>query len=277
MSKIVLLSRTRNNPRSGNSYGSTSNVELALPNTDLFMTRMAEQPGARVQFELDEFCLPNTFAEVTGTLILDEQVGGVVSIPLTGYFTYQAFATYLKDALDAASPGGLVYTVTFSSYPFASYTISTTSSFRFSLARPVPDVYFLSDVSVYLGLTPSDYPAGLTPYALSISSTKAAILNVNTHLLVSIRPITSNSVMTSPPGVTPVNFAYMVPVDANKTEYIRYRPNNQFQQKIVILHAGTENYASWTVNVYRADGSLFTDLADWTATLGYSLLPAQEL
>lgn len=276
MSKIALLSRSRNNPRSGNSYGSTSNVELALPNTDLFMTRMAEQPGARVQFELDEFCVPNTFAEVTGTLILDEQVGGVVSIPLTGYFTYAAFATYLKDALDAASPGGLVYTVTFSSYPFASYTIATTSNFRFHLARPVPDVFFLSDVSVHLGLTPSDYPASTTPYALSITSTKAAILNVNTHVLLGIRPITSNSVTSSPPGVTPVTFAYMVPVDANKTEYIRYRPNSQFQQKITLLYAGTENYANWTVNVYRTDGSLFTDLADWTATLGYSLLPAQE-
>lgn len=276
MSKIVLLSQTRSNPRSGSGYGSTSNVQLSLPDTDLFMTRLAELPGARVQFELDEFCVPNSFAEVTGTLVLDEQVGGVVTIPLSGYFTYTAFATYLKDALDAASPGGLVYTVTYNAYPFASYTISTTSNFRFNLARPVPDVYFLSNTSVNLGLTPSDYPASTTPYALSISSTKAAILNVNTHVLLSIKPVTSNSVMTSPPGVSPVNFAYMIPVDANKTEYIRYRPNNQFKQKIAVLHAGTENYASWTVNVYRTDGSTFTGLADWTATLGYSLLPPSE-
>lgn len=276
MSKVVLLSRTRNNPRSGNGYGSTSNVQLSLPDTDLFMSRSAELQGARVQFELDEFCIPNTFAEVTGNLILDEQGVGTASIPLSGYFTYTAFASYLKDALDAASPGGLVYTVTYSAYPFASYTISTTSNFRFNLARPVPDVYFLSDVSVYLGLTPGDYLGGMTPYALSISSTKSAILNVNTHILLSIKPITSNSVMTSPPGVTPVNFAYMVPVDANKTEYIRYRPNNQFKQKISFLNVGTENYASWTVQIYRADGSFFTDLADWTATLGYSLLQEEE-
>ena len=276
MSKIVLLSRTRSNPRSGSSYGSTSNVQLALPNTDLSISRFAELPGAQVQFELDEFCVPNTFAEVTGNLILDEQVGGVVSIPLSGYFTYAAFATYLKDALDTASPGGLVYTVTYSAYPFASYTITTTSNFRFNLARPVPDVYFLSDVSVYLGLTPSDYPASTTPYALSITSTKAAILNVNTHVLINVQPITSNSVMTSAPGAAPVNFAYMIPVDANKTEYIRYRPNNQFQQKITILYNGAENYNTWSVTVYRTDGSMFTDLADWTATLGYSLLPARE-
>lgn len=276
MSKVTLLSRTRLNMRAGTGPGSTSDAQLALPDTDLFMTRQAEAIGARVEFELDEFCVPNTFAETVGTLILDEQGSGVVSIPLSGYFTYTQFSSYLKDQLDAASPGGLVYTVTFSSSPFASYTITTTAPFRFNLQRPTPDPFFLSDVSVFLGLTPTAYPGGVTPYALSISSTKAAILNVVTHLFVSISPLPSNSVATSPPGVTPVNYAFVVPVDANKTEYIRFRPNNQFQQKISFLNCATENYATWRVQVYRADGSFVTDLGDWTAILGYSLQRAEE-
>lgn len=266
MSKVVLLSRTRANPRQGNGLNSTSDSQMLLPDTNLFMSYEAEAEGARVVFTLDEFCIPNTFSELSGSLILDEQGSGVVSIPLSGYFTYAAFASYLKGLLDAASPGGLVYTVTFSPYPFASYTISTTAPFRFNLVRPVPDPYFLSDVSVFLGLSPI-----LTPYALTISSTRAAILNVNTHVLISVRPIPSNSVMTSPPGVTPVNFCYMVPVDANKTEYIRFRPNNQFEQKTSFLNCAGESYANWRVQVYRMDGSMFTDLPDWTATLGYSL------
>lgn len=277
MSKVVLSSRTRSSARSGNGYNSTSNANLTISNTDIFMSPEVDLPGVSIEFELDEFCVPNTFAEVDGTLVLDEQGAGVVSVPLSGYFSYAAFATYLKDALDAASPGGLVYTVTYSAYPFASYTISTTANFRFNLARPSPDVFFLSDVSVFLGLSPGDYPLGVTPYATSISSTVPAILNVNTHLLLSICPITANSLITSPTGVSPVTFAYMVPVDANKTEYIRYRPNNQFKQKILLLNGGSQNYASWTVDVYRVDGSKFTNLADWTATLGYSIRPARRL
>lgn len=269
MSKVVLLSRTRTSPKSGTGLNSTSDAQMTINDTNLFMSRKAEQVGATMTFQLDEFCIPNTFAEVTGTLILDEQGVGVFSVPLSGYFTYTAFATYLKDQLDAA--GTLTYTVTFSPYPFASYTISATGNFRFNLARPVPDNYFLSDVSVYLGLTPSNYPAGVTPYAASIASTKAAILNVNTHMLLSIQPVASTSVMSSG-----LNFAYIVPVDANKTEYIRFRPNNQFEQKITSLTCGTENYASWRVQVYRIDGSFFTDLADWTATLGYSVQSLED-
>lgn len=264
MSKVVLLSRTRTSPKSGTGLNSTSDAQMVINDTNLFMSRRAEEQSAMVKFQLDEFCIPNTFAEVTGDLILDEQGVGVVTIPLSGYFTYAAFATYLQAQLNAF--GTLAYTVTFSSYPFASYTISAPANFRFNLSRPVPDTYFLTDVSVYLGLTPSDYPASTTPYALTISSTKAAILNVNTHILLSIQPIQSTSVMS-----TGLNFAYLVPVDANKTEYIRFRPNNQFKQKIEFLSYATENYASWRVQVYRIDGSFFTDLADWTATLGYSL------
>lgn len=266
MSKVVLLSRTRTSPKQGTGLNSTSDASLTISDTNLFMSRKAELVGAEMTFDLDEFCVPNTFAEVTGTLILDEQGVGIVSVPLSGYFTYAAFAAYLKGQLDAA--GTLVYTVTFDPYPYASYTISATGNFRFDLSRPVPDYFFLSDVSVYLGLTPSSYPGGVTPYAASISSTKASILNVNTHILLSIQPIPSNSVMSSG-----LNFCYIVPVDANKTEYIRFKPNNQYQQKITSLTCGVENYASWRVQVYRIDGSFFTDLADWTATLGYSLLP----
>lgn len=270
MSKVVLLSRTRTSPKSGTGLNSTSDAQMTVNDTNLFMSRKAEQFGAMMTFELDEFCVPNTFAEVTGTIILDEQGVGIFSVPLSGYFTYSAFATYLKDQLDAA--GTLVYTVTYSPYPYASYTISATGNFRFNLSRPVPDTYFLSDVSVYLGLTPSDYPAGVTPYAASITSTKASILNVNTHLLLSIQPIPSTSVMSSA-----INFCYIVPVDANKTEYIRFRPNNQFRQKIKSLTCGVENYASWRVQVYRIDGSFFTDLSDWCTTLGYSVQQQEGL
>lgn len=264
MSKVVLLSRTRTSPKSGTGLNSTSDSQMVVNDTVLFMSRRAEEDQAMVEFQLDEFCVPNTFAEVTGDLILDEQGVGIVTVPLSGYFTYSAFATYLQTQLNTF--GTLAYTVTFDPYPFASYTISAPANFRFNLSRPVPDNYFLSDVSVYLGLTPSDYPASTTPYALTISSTKAAILNVNTHMLLAIQPIQSTSVMSSG-----LNFAYIVPVDANKTEYIRFRPNNQFKQKIEFLSCGTENYASWRVQVYRIDGSFFTDLSDWTVTLGYAV------
>lgn len=264
MSKIVLLSRTRTSPKSGTGLNSTSDAQMVVSDTSLFSSRDLDENFTEVQFELDEFCVPNTFAEVTGELVLDEQGGGVVSISLSGYFTYQAFATYLQAQLNAF--GTQVYTVTFSDYPFASYTISAPANFRFNLSRPIPDSFFLSDVSVFLGLTPSDYTGSTTPYALTISSTKPAILNVNTHVLLSIMPIQSTSVMS-----TGLNFAYMVPVDANKTEYIRYRPNNQFKQKIRFLSYATENYASWRVQVYRIDGSAFKDLQDWTVTLGYSV------
>lgn len=260
MSKIVLTSRSRTNGRSNSTI---SDAQLAINDTVLFMSYEAEQPGVSMCFELDEFCVPNTFAEVTGDLILDEGSGDI-TIPLSGYFTYQAFAAYLQDQLNTA--GTLTYSVTFNASPFASYAISATllgvpTAFRFDLRRPTPDLFYLSDVSVFLGLDPI-----LTPFATSITSIRPAILNVNTHILLQVQPLPSNSVMSSS-----LNFAYIVPVDANKTEYIRFKPQNQFKQKITFPANAMDSLASWRVVVQRMDGSRFTDLADWTATLGYSL------
>lgn len=253
MSKIVLQSRSR----TGNS--TTSDAQLAVNDTVLFMSYESQSEGESMCFALDEYCLPNTFPEVTGSLILDELGVGVVTIPLSGYFTYQQFAAYLQNRLNAE--GTLTYTVTFNASPFASYTINATGQFRFDLTRPVPDLFYLSDTSVHLGLQPI-----LTPYATSITSTRAAILNVNTHILLQIQPLPSNSVMSSA-----MNFCYIVPVDADKTEYIRFKPQNQFKQKIEVPCNSMDSLASWRVIVQRLDGSRFTDLADWTATLGYSL------
>lgn len=261
--KVVLLSATRTSPQRGTGSNSTSDAQLVVSDSNFAMNVDSSESTMEATFSLDEFCIPNIFSEVSSTIVLDEQGVGIFLINLSGYFTYSAFATYLQAQLNAA--GTLVYTVTFSPYPFAAYTISATGNFRLNLSRPSPDTFFLSDVSVHLGLTPQDYAASTTPYAASITSTKAAIISVNTQMLIMVQPLPCNSVMS-----TGLNFCYIVPVDADKTEYIRFKPQNQFKQKICFPANGTENWSSWRVQISRVDGSKFNGLADWSMTLGYS-------
>lgn len=101
------------------------------------------------------------FGENNNLSISEFLGGGTVTLTLSpGNYTRTTFTAALKSALDAISPNGLTYTVTFDSTT-SKYTISTTSLFNIlSATGPLNG----NDLSELIGIDPIANKSGSTTY-----------------------------------------------------------------------------------------------------------------
>jgi len=204
--------------------------------------------------------IPNNFDEVHCNLIVTEpSVPITVTIPLAGYFSFTRFATYLADALNASALTG-VYSVVFAPAPYAQYTISSTVPFSFNLTRPLNDPVPLEDVSVHLGLERI-----VTPAALSITSTKPVILNVNRVIMASFQGLEEGQCC----GGFGVRFTFAIQVSADKDAVITHT-GRRYTQIADVGEDFFQSRAGFVLNLTRADGGPLYGLADYAIMIQFA-------
>ena len=202
---------------------------------------------------LDSCVIPYTFYDVTDEsfILFEEQAGGgqiSATIPSQHYSPVD-LGTAVQAALNASSPNGQVYTVTYNPDTLK-YTISSTGNFRllWTTAVQFPNEYnYMSYFLGFVGLTINNIQDPDSAYALSFTSTAAAVI-ASDYLWINF----GNMFPTRTETTNGSQLSFTIPINANFGEKIIFNRYIGYDQEVSVGASGV-SFTNASIQILSQD------------------------